>query len=71
MLTTEQVTKVADALGAGQGLKAALLDVTGAEPSIQLLTWLKNNHYELLTDAKHGQGHASAQAALREAQLHG
>lgn len=67
MLTDNQLTEVATLVSSGSGLRAAIAQVTGVDPSIQLMTWLRDNHYQMLTDAKGGAGHAERQAVIREA----
>ena len=67
MLTEEQLGEVVAAVESGSGLRDAIRAVTHQEPSILLITWLRENHYDLLTDAKNGNGHAAAQAAGRQA----
>lgn len=66
MLTDEQVSELASAMAAGSSLRDAVRDVTHQEPSLQLLTWLRNTHYELLTDAKKGDGFTKREAEARQ-----
>lgn len=64
MLTDAQIAEVVELIQGGSGLKAALLQI-GVDPTLSVMVWLQSNHYDRLTDAKHGEGHAQAQAALR------
>lgn len=67
MLTDEQLAQIEADIQDGLGIREAIRETTGDWPSLQLLTWLRENHYKMLTDAKHGEGHTENEAAARAA----
>lgn len=67
MLTDEQLAQIETDVQDGLGIRGTVREMIGDEPSLQLLTWLRENHYKLLTDAKHGEGHTENEAAARAA----
>lgn len=66
MLTDEKIQNIVDRQREGVGLRQSIREVIGEEPTLALLTWLLKNHYEVMTDAKFGNGHATRQADLRQ-----
>jgi hypothetical protein len=52
MLTDDQLTELERRMAEGEGLNAALKSMLKAEPSLELLTWLRDNQFEKLTAAK-------------------
>jgi hypothetical protein len=52
MLIDSQLTDLERRLNNGEGLRNALNDMLGHEASLELLTWLRDNQFERLTEAK-------------------
>lgn len=69
MIDDAQLGVIEQNIRDGRSLDDSLL-AAGVQPSLQVKIWLKENHYQRLTDAKKGEGHAEAQAELRK-QLQG
>lgn len=65
MLSEAQLDVVEQNIKDGRSLDDSLL-AAGVQPSLQVKIWLKENHYQRLTDAKKGEGHSEAQAELRK-----
>jgi hypothetical protein len=66
-LTEQQLAEIVANVQDGCGIRDAIRETIGEEPSLQLLVWLQDNHYDLLTDAKNGRGYAANQREMREA----
>jgi hypothetical protein len=66
MLSDPELNEIEALVWAGVGIKQAIEQVIEQEPTMEMLMWLRANHYQRFTDAKKGEGYSERERALRQ-----